>query len=77
MRDLFGEIRVVAGYDPDDEPGPFGVSFNWLKERVGCDPEKGIVWRIKDSDNYKALAGDLLPFYPSIDGLRFHLHHIV
>jgi HNH endonuclease len=73
--DLFGEIRVVEGYDPDDEPGPFGISFNELKEWVACNPRKGIAWRIKDSG--KARVGDLLSVWPRVGRARLELSQII
>jgi HNH endonuclease len=74
MIDLFG-VKTVEGYDPDDEPGPQGISFNELKQWVTCDPENGLAWRIRDSINpyngaLNAKAGDSLGSNSSINGYQ-------
>lgn len=80
MTDLFGGNNVV-GYDPDDEPGRFGISYNWLKVRVECTPEEGWAkWKIDRYCNNQILntkAGNLLPFHTFIEGHNIRLSHII
>jgi hypothetical protein len=84
--DMFGQIIVREGYDPDDEPGRFGISFNRLKELVECNPEEGWArWKVnRYSGRYhkilNASAGDFLPDPPSqasVDRKHILLHHII
>jgi hypothetical protein len=74
VTNLFG-CTTISKYDPDDEPGPFGLSFNKLKELVECNPDEG--WAKRKSDSSSARAGDLLPFRTSINGAKSYIHHII
>jgi hypothetical protein len=72
MSDLFGGTNIV-GYDPDDEPGPFGISFTRLKKLFECNPEEGWAKRKVSVAN----SVELLPHYTSIDSHFIFRHHVI
>jgi HNH endonuclease len=80
MKDLFsGEIKFI---DENDIPGPFGISFNRLRELVECNPEEG--WAKRKFNSYAgngsltARKGDLLSSpLGSINGCHIYLYHVI
>jgi hypothetical protein len=80
--DLFGG-RTVEGYDPNDEPGPQGISFNELKLIVECSFEDGLVrWKVDryaglNHNQLAAKAGDILPIVTSINSHVIRAHQII
>jgi HNH endonuclease len=82
--DLFGEYEVIEGYDPDDEPGPFGISFNRLKRLLEVNVDEGWVRYKIDrragklgTGKIMAKAGDFMPYHATIDGSSIYLHMII
>jgi hypothetical protein len=79
--DLFGEVRIVEGYDPDDEPGPQGITFNKLKRLLEVNVEDGWAkWKIDRYNNAIILKAKVESFFPlksSLNARSIRLHQII
>jgi hypothetical protein len=81
MSELFGGI--IPNYDPDDEPGPHGISYNELLLQLDINCEEG--WAVRKMDVYSgvknnvisATAGDLFPRQSTLYNHQIKLSYII